>query len=263
MHRRIKLVLVPLGLTVSLFLLGIGLGYRAQSQTRPAYKTKKAFVAHLRVLQFGNAQQPPHIQNEVYALRSDGSYVRRFETTSPKGEVGWAVDIIDIRNGKYTLVEPFTRTAVTFYRSETEMQNELRAKITCNASGEMQSATSRVDSISDTILDQKVVQVIEKHTGSKREVTIEKWVAPDLDCYPLRKSEWSQSGSHNETEVTKLEIGDPPESILEVPPGFLELSPLQMETLYTNRYPGYSLWGAKVAAAIEERYAKSQSKRGR
>lgn len=259
----IKRPVVLLGLTLGFLGLSVAVGYRAQSQTKPTHKAKKAFVAHLRVLQFGNTQKPPHIQNEVFALRSDGSYVRRFETVSPKGEVGWAVDIVDVRSGRYTLLEPFTRTAVTFYRTDDEMQSELRTRVTCSTSSETEKALARADKVVDKILDREVVQVVERHEGSRRQVTTERWVAPDLDCFPLRKSEWSQTGSHNETEVTKLEVGEPPDSMFEIPAGFIESSPIQAEAAYAALYPGFSLWGTKAVTTIEERYGKSQSKKRR
>lgn len=259
MHSRSAFV-VPAALVGGVFFLSLLVGYRAQSQTASPYRPKRPFTAHSRVLQFGSLQKPPHIHNEIYARRSDGSYVRRFQTVSPEGEVAWAVDIVDVPGRKYILLEPFTKSAITFYRSEAEMQQELRAKASCAGSNSVQQALSRAGSVWDTILGHKVVQVVERHKGGKREVADEQWVAPELDCFPLRRSVWSETGSHNETEVTKIEEIEPLDSMFEPPPGFVEASPLQVEAAYSGKYPGSSLWGQKAAEVIDARYFKARQR---
>ncbi|MGH9629240.1 MAG: hypothetical protein ACRD7E_13045 [Bryobacteraceae bacterium] len=95
---------------------------------------------------------------------------------------------------------------------------------------------------------------------TSKHARVQKWVSPDLDCYPLRKYEESSRGGRNEVIVTKIEEGEPPDSMFEVAPDYVEASPLQIEAAYTAKFPGHVFFGEKMAKIVNERYLKSRSK---
>jgi len=252
--------------TLGVLALSFLAGYQAHSQVVSSDRSGKPFVAYSRVLRFSSQQREPAVQQGTFARRSDGSFVRSFEVTSPAGEVGWSVDIVDVPNRKYVALEPFTKSATTFYRTDSEVGESVAATGTCDSLGldaEAGLPTRRVQAISpqqrvwDTLLGRKVAQVIERFEVA----TTERWVAPDLDCFALRKSEWSSTGAHNEYTVTKLEEGEPPDSMFQIPSEYLETSPLQVEAAYAARYPGHALFGESMARLVDERYHKSRARR--
>ena len=75
-----------------------------------------------------------------------------------------------------------------------------------------------------------------------RSVSRRSLVAPRLDCLPLSETEVAASGARNERQVEKVDIGAPSQSLFEIPAGYSERSPAQIEALYRAQYPGEKLF---------------------
>ncbi|MGH9629239.1 MAG: hypothetical protein ACRD7E_13040, partial [Bryobacteraceae bacterium] len=111
--------------------LSTALAPRAHSQS-PSPRVTKPFVAHERTVHISAGQGETRItRGGIFARRSDGSFMKMHEVSSPAGEIGQAVEIVDLRNRKVIILEPFTRLTMTFYRSDAEMREELKIQGTC------------------------------------------------------------------------------------------------------------------------------------
>jgi len=111
----------------------------------------------------------------------------------------------------------------------------------------------------EQILGYDVVKLTgeDRAPNNGREIT-EAWVAAELNCYPLRKSESLSSGPHNEIEVTDLTEGQPPPPMFDVPRDYAERSPSQVSAEWAARF-GQPFWGREsTAKRLDERYYSHQ-----
>lgn len=256
--RRISAVV---GVTASAFGLSLVVGYQAHPQAPNAPMTKvkaavRPFTSAKEVLHATGTQREPLVRRETYARRSDGSYVSYYEVASPSGEIGWAGAIFDVRKGKAVDLEPFTKSAMTFYYSKEEMYEWLGTKESCASDGLASGGASRQNRPADVFQGREVVQVVQQVNGQR----IEKWVDPELDCYPLHKSIVLPGGGSQDHTVTQLDEGEPPDSLFEVPSGYIEASPEQVEALYMAKYSGHRVSGEKLAKIVDDRYHNSRKK---
>jgi hypothetical protein len=253
--RIVALLSVTFGASTFSFLTA----HQPESQAPASPIRVKPLIAHVRELYFPR-KGPPWVDYVIMARRGDGSYVRRDRVDSPMGERAWKVQIFDVPNRRAMRLEPFTKSRTTFYFSDSEMEEEIRTRLrlnggTCVSMGLIGTVLSRGDRAWDNILGHKVTQVVNNWKYAREE----KWVAPDLDCYPLRLNQFSPKGAHNEFTVTKLEEVEPPDSMFDIPPDYIEVSPLTLESLYAAKYPGHVLFG-KAVTLIQERYEKHQKR---
>jgi hypothetical protein len=63
-----------------------------------------------------------------------------------------------------------------------------------------------------------------------------KWIAPALDCYPLKETQLSSRGSHNEITVTAVAEGEPSATLFAVPANYIERPPSQVDAEYWTMY---------------------------
>lgn len=247
--------------TLSVFGLSLVVGYRAHSQQVLQTEAMKPFIAHKRVLHTPGAQRTPTIQQEIYARRSDGSSVRKYEVASPAGETGWAVIIHDRRKNRNVKLEPFTKSATTFYYSHEEMPDKRPFEETCASPDLAAAANSSAEKVKEKMHGREAVRAVTEDSYRQRTERTERWVAPDLDCYPLQKTITRHNGAHPETTVTELEEMEPPDSMFEIPPDYVEASPMHVEAAYAAKYPGYLLFGEQTLKLVNDRYFKNRNKR--
>jgi hypothetical protein len=147
--------------------------HRPESQTPASPIRVKPLIAHVRELHFPR-KGPPIVDHNTFARRSDGSYVRRYEVTSPSGETGRAIEIFDVRGRKSVNLEPFTKSMTTFYFSNSEMEQQIRTSLrlmggTCVSMGLIGTVLSRGDRAWDNILGHKVTQVVNNWKHDREE----------------------------------------------------------------------------------------------
>lgn len=175
--------------------------------------------------------------------------------TSPAGEKGWAIEILDRRKGIQVFASPFLKLKTTSYGTAEETRKWLQEQPGCT-SQELEAALAP-GAIVDSTYGKQVTRVQSNlHSGETREA----WIAPSLNCYPLQMTLTSSTGAQQEHSVIELQEGEPPDSAFDIPPEYLEASPLQMEAAWQAKYPGQVYFGSeKVANLIEERYQKNQA----
>jgi hypothetical protein len=202
---------------------------------------------------FPSTQNPAQVRYSTYARRSDGSYVRRFEVRAPNGEIGRTVELVDLKAKSVTLLEPFTKLATTFPKSDSELTEELALQDNCEAIDRAR-ANDGQNSVKDNLFGVDVERIVETSEG----MTVERWVARDLDCYSFQKSTTFSSGAHNEEAVVKFEQMEPDDSYFEIPGDYVQASPLQVEEMYSVKFPGHAFWGKEHASKIEQRFQKKR-----
>jgi hypothetical protein len=235
---------------------GIKIGSGARPQSSRQSPTFTPFVLSEQETHFSRSNVAVKSVGYTIARREDGSLVRSFiikDTDSPDGTEGRAVFIWDVPSRKNIMLEPFTKSAMTQLRSPKEIADFLSSEKAC--SDAILSANS--DRSTEQLLDHAVVRVEEAsdilHTVS--------WVAPDLDCFPLRQTvallDSKHLGLHHDTIVTKIEIGEPPSSMFDVPQDYTERSPLEIQTEYARKSGGRQFWGT-TADDAERQYRQHQ-----
>jgi hypothetical protein len=250
--------IVPaLCLGLALLVGGFRLGSEARSQSGSQFPVFKPFILSERVTHFSRSDMVVKYVDYTIARRSDGSLVRSFivkDSDSPDGSEGNAVFIWDVPSRQNIMLEPFTKSAMTQIRSPKEMADFLSSQKACT--GAMLS--EKGDRSTEKLLGYPVIRVEETstimHTVS--------WVAPELDCFPLRQTvallDAKHAGLHHDTVVSKIEEGEPPSYIFVVPREYSERSPVEIQTEYARKYSGRQFWGTTVDNA-ERQYRQHQN----
>jgi len=261
-----KLIRFVIGTSALLFGVGVFIGYRAQSQSRNGSETPPQSFGDPHVTPFtveaidfsdSNKGKAPNELLETLARRSDGSYVRSYATHSPAGELGTAIEILDTRKRTFSKQEPFTKLITTFHYpvdADAEMRRQSRYWGDCEDFRNLQDSDKDAESFMR--LGYRVLKV---QTKTNRSTTVF-WVAPALDCYPLRQTVTLGSVS-TEFLVTKITEGEPSEAPFAVSPGYAEASPSQVESAWLLKYPGHALRGEALLKKTEGLYNRSCSSR--
>ncbi|MGB8542869.1 MAG: hypothetical protein WCD49_14665 [Candidatus Acidiferrales bacterium] len=190
------------------------------------------------------------------ARRIDGSLLRSFvvkDSDSPDGNEREAFFIWDIPSRHNVMLEPFTKSVMTQVLSPKEIADFLNSQKACSET----ILSPDGNESTEQLLGHAVVRVEEKlkavHTVS--------WVAPDLDCFPLRQSvtflDPQHAGLRHDDVVTKIEEREPPSSTFAVPSDYTERSPLELQSEYARKYGGIKFWGTTVDDA-ERQYRQHQ-----
>lgn len=92
-----------------------------------------------------------------------------------------------------------------------------------------------------SMLGYDIVRVV-KDFPSNRYVRLETWLAPALNCFPLKEILYVGTSPNDlytarVKEVTKVTLGDPPSILFEKPAEYVEMSPSQSSKEFFARYP--------------------------
>lgn len=245
-------VTIAMMLLACSFLFGFG-------EARPAPQTDTAFrpfVLHQQTLDFSSDMTaPPKRRDSTIARRSDGSRMNEDlmpASDSPNGQGTLLRQFWDVTGRRSVLLEPFTMSVMTQYLSDSEIANYLSSEHGCSdlESSESSAQSAAARSIS-TMLGHAVVQV----EDSDAHIKATSWVAPDLDCYPLKRTLWflDLQGEYQQTTVRDIVIGEPPDSMFDVGKDYTERSPSQVEAEYMTRFPGHELFGTQLSL-VESQY---------
>jgi hypothetical protein len=229
---------------------GLAIGYEGQSQTAQAASPLKPFTAHQTETGFPGAENaPPVVTESSLARRSDGSWVHSYEVTSPLGERGMVVEFLDLRSRVFVHPSPFLKSKMTSHLSESELPGYIQSAFeTCDGREKDKSLPRSV------MLGFSVVRLVRDLQFGIETA----WVAPELDCYQMESSILFRSGSRNETKVTSVQEGEPPDSLFQVPQDFVERSPEDQEALHARKYPGSKRFGDELLGIIGPRYRAHQ-----
>jgi hypothetical protein len=245
-----------LSLCLALLLAGVFRGSsEVRSKSTPQSSAFRPFVLSERITHFSGMNAVKDVDNTV-ARRADGSLVRSFIVKgldSPDGNEREAVFIWDVPSGHNIMLEPFTKSTMTQHLSPKEISDFLSSQKACSEA--TLSATGAA--ATEQFLGYAVVRVEET---SKVMHTVS-WVAPALDCIPLRQTvallDPKHAGLHHDDVVTQIEERDPPGSMFAVPSDYTERSPIEIQAEYARKFGGIKFWGTSVDDA-ERQYRQHQ-----
>jgi hypothetical protein len=229
---------------------------RSISKSSPQSPAFTPFVVSKRVTHFSGAKVTKEADFTI-ARRMDGSLVESFMVTgsdSPDGNEREAVFIWDIPSRHNVMLEPFTKSVMTQVLSPKEIANFLSSQKACS---EASLPAEGNGASTEQLLGHAVVRVEEQ----LKVVDTVSWVAPDLDCFPLKQTftflDPQHAGIRHEDVVTKIEERDPPSSMFAVPSDYTERSPAELQAEYSRKYGGVKFFGTTVDDA-ERHYRQHQ-----
>ncbi len=195
---------------------------------------------------------PPNLFDSMYARRSDGSWRHTFTAQAPSHDLSAAqvIEFLDFRTRTEVILEPFTRSAIVFHLTDGEARSERERVPDCSAVPEVSVNPPTASGV--RMLAYGVTRVVRKEDDD----TMDTWVAPALDCYPLQETETFTTGPHNSRIVYKVEPGEPPAAFFEIPPEYINRSPRQLEVEYKFLF-GEAFWGEPAASNVQQRYERS------
>src|SRR5262249_15516446 len=140
--------------------------------------------------------------------------------------------IIDTNTKTRIAADGLTESLTTTRISDARVK-QMRTKSTC---------TPDPSASHSSVLGYDVVQAIKTlPAGNHGFLCVELWVAPALDCYPLREIVYRSSGGGSEVltnlrEVTSVNPGPPAVDLFVVPRGYAERAPSAVFAEYDRRY---------------------------
>jgi hypothetical protein len=224
-------------------------------RARPSAIKYVPFTAHIIEESFDGAasNEPARVTDIYFGRRSDGSESTATMVHSPdNAKVAPLVDILEIDSSKQIELEPFTKTMMTFQLSFAKL-SELLDSRHC-------PVDLRETDVHSQILGYNVVRYQEMSGSDNRQITEDEWVAPYLACFTLKEIFATGMGPWNRTTVASLIEGDPPSSMFEIPPGYVERSPDELAAIWSATFPGSEWMPAASVGNLDQQYYAQRPK---
>lgn len=238
-----------MALYVGIQLAAISSYVGAQPATRPA-GTYRPFTAQIKTTYFDEQGGATAFVGAFYR-RSDGSSARIQEAEGPGNARGLVIDIVDYPNRIWIGVEPFLKTVTVVARNERGF-NALQTVLSGNCENFRERAATGESR-------RFAVRAVEFEDRWSAKLTHRIVVAPELACYPLLDLLFERGVFVTKTEVLSLQFGEPDASAFQVPPGYKQVSPLELENLWRAKYNQPHL-GDKLAGQLEQEYEEGRAR---
>ncbi|HLJ12984.1 MAG TPA: hypothetical protein VKV15_00690 [Bryobacteraceae bacterium] len=178
------------------------------------------YAATFDIQQFGPTGSIVSTQTAVKGERSDGSHVW-VRAVLDNRSIGIR-SIVDIPSRKRVTVDPVTESVTTYKLTSAEAQH-LSSPAQC---------ASVVRGTREKILDFQAVQQNETITAGSRVITIQRWVAPALNCLALRSItdivDDRELKAHIVEQASSIQLTPPDASLFAVPANYTERTPSQV-----------------------------------
>lgn len=193
-----------------------------------------AFTAESSSKIFNAAGTEVNSMTTTLATRADGSTVkikREFDLKGRQPEVAIETrEIHDVQQRTHVEVHPSVQSKITM-----RMDEATAARLASRpAAGCADGAATEGGAANARLLGFPVVKKT-RTSGARAQqtMTVEEWVAPGLDCLPLKVSAVLQEAdgrvvSRATQEVTRVRVGEPDATLFEVPSGLTERSPSEV-----------------------------------
>lgn len=207
---------------------------QGSDQSRP-------FTATIVESTFLPGEETPRVARmKTIAVRSDGSWVEAVQTEA-SGEVQGILlrrKITDVANRKRVVVDPLTESITTYPLSHAAAQAfAIKSLHSCEANG-TRLGTDRILGF-----DVDIVEVQKRYDSPAVSNTrrMKSWVAPELDCFPLRREIEMDVASKPTKKaieaVTNISMGEPDRGLFEIPSNYKERSPSEVLAEAGRRFP--------------------------
>lgn len=225
--------------------VGCTFGYSQAPPTVHGYQAKPFLVRRTDKM-FEEGSNRSDVSDQTFARRGDGSWSFSHTGRAADGSDEQALEYFDLVRMIYVHTEYVTRSVMTTAVNASEIPTYLVVGFApCGGLKAGYEAGSHSNILGyDTIL----VSETDKNGTDMR------WVAPALDCYPLRSVYRTTDGRHNDFEASAVEEVEPPAVLFEVPSGYVERSPKEIEALYAEHIPGAQFVPKEILELAEKRY---------
>ena len=223
---------------------------------RQATATYVPFAAQIVEESFGDsaAVKPVTVQNIIYGRQSNGSEASLTSVHSPDNQqTAQLVYILDVNSGKEIQLEPFTKSSMTFYLSKEQLTQTLDSR----------HCPTNVNALTEhsKILNYDVVRYRDNSGSSAESPTDDmddEWIAPRLACFVLKEIFTESSGPWNRRTVVSLTEGEPPSSMFNIPPEYVERSPREMAAKWSDTFPGSKFLPDSSIRNMDQRYYRER-----
>jgi len=193
----------------------------------------------------------------LYAVRSNGTKIEILKIPTPDGRLTDGKSVTDLDAGLMVSAVEATESLIT---------HPLRAETVAKYRRAPTACTSDPTAEHSKILGYDVVRVKREWHVAGRFTLVDKWVAPALNCFALKST--STGGAEGEPasypyvqEVLFVLPGEPSPSLFEIPVGYVERSPSEMNAEFERRFPGHSIFPPTTAEHLDGIYQKNQQNR--
>lgn len=196
---------------------------------------KTPFIAQQVTRMFDRDGVQRHMIVSVVAQREDGSWVED-RLTGDLQPTGGRKIVFDVSAGTRTSVFSSVKAKTTYKLTAEEIARATGSDTGCMNSmedlGFLKTQPERTEHT--TFLGIPVVKVLMEGVlpgGAER--TLERWLAPSLNCYPLkevstRKAQGQAAGARTVTEVLSVKRISPPAALFSIDAGLVEKQPSQV-----------------------------------
>ncbi len=204
-----------------------------------------------------NQAKPSEETHYTTSLFSDGSSAKVWIRQAPDGAWKARTDVVNVSAKTMFTVDPYTNSITTVPMNE-------RAG---NSHGVVQAGECLANPSlpHSQLLGYDVVE-IDTHlpaTPPPEGISVAKWEAPSLDCFPLREvyriTRQDSSVWQNVHEALLVIEGEPPASLLAPPAsGYVERSPSERAAEFERRYPGHHAYSDAAANLGDQKYNRAR-----
>jgi hypothetical protein len=238
---------LPVAITFLGMTVGFALSQGGRAQVRgPLFVP---FTANIDEEHFTRsaAREPASVNHIAVERTSDGSEVTSTSVTAPDAQrTGELVEGFSVASRMHYVLEPFTRSIMTYHLSDAEVKSILDSKRCPSDINELKEHSKMFG------LD--VVRRREKtdFANTSFEIT-DDWMAPDLACFTLKEIYSVSDGPWNRRMVISLVRGEPPQSIFNIPVDYVERSPSEISDIW-KAFFGVPFLSDSSLNAYEKRY---------
>ena len=161
------------------------------------------------------------VKHNLYALKSDGSSAAWDERDIGLGPA-MVKTIRDIQRREAVTYEPNVNGKVTTPLSEKDIRVAQMTRTSC--------VEPNQEFTEEKFLGFDVLRTT--HFIPEHKVKLEKWIAPSLNCYPIKDALYTGQGSDwkmiGHSEATEITLGEPSPELFAVPPDYREMPRVEL-----------------------------------
>ncbi len=199
-----------------------------------------------------------------YAQASDGSNAYISENDPPANDEGLRGEfsfLLNMRKNLYIHTNSLIRAAVVTPLVDGEDLKKIQPRHSCKWLAD--GTWRRVGEGESKIKGIRVIEVIDEETQTPeltRLITL--WVAPDLNCFQMKRTHVKNGVMVAEDIVESLDLKEPTSAIFDVPLGYSNVRPAEFERLYRVKFPGKQIYSDDMVMRFESQYQRAIDKAG-
>jgi hypothetical protein len=182
----------------------------------------------------GVDRQDAVVREYQHAVRSDGSEADVFRSIAPDGRPALMRIVVDPNQLRRIVADGLTESTTTTHLSQEYAESFKTKPSSCGAEPQAERRT---------YLGYETLRISRSvKSGSASTIVVEQWLAPALNCYPLRETYLRPAEGRDpivvtEREVTSVTPGEPDSSLFDIPSAYKERAPTAVFAEFARRYP--------------------------